>query len=160
MSEWTDSETRELVGLWPSHSAAQIAAYLHKPRSAISSKVHRLREEGVPLAAVKHFAVRPVRVPGRARMIGNVPTCRNSRSVAGNPAPADEKHNKNDTAGDHTAGNPAPPAKQPCTLLELEAGRCHWPLDLGHQVATLFCGGDAEPGRRYCPHHRRMAARS
>jgi GcrA cell cycle regulator len=56
---------------------------------------------------------------------------------------------------------PAPPADslamQPCSLLELEAGRCHWPLGDVHQVAVLFCGGAAAPGRRYCQDHCRIA---
>ena len=46
---------------------------------------------------------------------------------------------------------------QPCALVELEAGRCHWPLGEVRQVATMFCGGVAEPGPRYCQHHQRMA---
>jgi GcrA cell cycle regulator len=46
---------------------------------------------------------------------------------------------------------------RPCSLLELDDSRCHWPLGDAEAVATMFCGGDAVPGRRYCPHHLRRA---
>ena len=49
------------------------------------------------------------------------------------------------------------PDMRPCALIELDDGRCHWPLGDVHQVATLFCGGATVPGHRYCPHHLRMA---
>ncbi len=53
----------------------------------------------------------------------------------------------------------APPLEmQPCTLVELEAGQCHWPLGEMQQVAVMFCGGAAVPGRRYCAHHLRRAS--
>jgi hypothetical protein len=47
--------------------------------------------------------------------------------------------------------------QQPCALLELDDGRCHWPLGDVHQVATLFCGGATVPRRCYCAHHLRRA---
>ena len=46
---------------------------------------------------------------------------------------------------------------RPCSLLELDDSRCRWPLGEAEAVATMFCGGDAVPGRRYCPHHLRRA---
>jgi hypothetical protein len=48
-------------------------------------------------------------------------------------------------------------ARQPCSILELDQTRCHWPLGEAHDAATLFCGGAPTPGRSYCPHHLRMA---
>jgi hypothetical protein len=42
-------------------------------------------------------------------------------------------------------------------LVELDDGRCRWPLGDLHRVATLFCGGNAVPGFSYCQHHLRMA---
>ena len=38
MSRWTDQELRELVTLWPTNSASQIAKQLHRRRSAICRK--------------------------------------------------------------------------------------------------------------------------
>ena len=46
---------------------------------------------------------------------------------------------------------------RPCALIALDETRCRWPLDLGNQVAVMFCGAAAAPGRRYCQHHGRMA---
>jgi GcrA cell cycle regulator len=43
-----------------------------------------------------------------------------------------------------------------CSILELDATRCHWPLGKLHEVAVQFCGGNAAPGRRYCLHHLRI----
>jgi hypothetical protein len=47
MSRWTDEELRELVTLWPTNSASQIAKRLRRQRSAIRSKAERLRQEGL-----------------------------------------------------------------------------------------------------------------
>ena len=57
MSRWTDEELRELVTLWPTNSASQIAKRLHRLRSAIRSKAERLRQEGL-LAAQSSPAFR------------------------------------------------------------------------------------------------------
>ena len=53
---WTDEETRELVALWPTNSAKQIAIRIQRPRSAICSKAKQLRNKGVlPHSDAKHF---------------------------------------------------------------------------------------------------------
>jgi hypothetical protein len=63
---WTDDELRELVALWPTNSAKQIARHLHRPRSAICGKAKRLRAEGVlPDGVHKHFDVVPVKARPR-----------------------------------------------------------------------------------------------
>ena len=43
MSRWTDEELRELVTLWPTNSASEIAKRLHRLRSAVRGKAVRLR---------------------------------------------------------------------------------------------------------------------
>ena len=48
MSRWTDEELRELVTLWPTNSASQIAKQLSRRRSAICRKAERLWQEGLP----------------------------------------------------------------------------------------------------------------
>src|SRR5205085_5717915 len=66
---WSDAETRELVTLWPTASAAQIAKRLHRPIGAITGKASRLRRDGVlPAGGEKHFAVSP--------MVGSVASAR------------------------------------------------------------------------------------
>ena len=68
MSRWTDEELRELVTLWPTHSASQIAKRLHRLRSAIRGKAVRLRQEGLlPPNLPKHFDVNRQSGCGRSR---------------------------------------------------------------------------------------------
>jgi GcrA cell cycle regulator len=139
---WTDEEIRELISLWPTHSAAQLAMRLHRPKSAITGKVKRLRQEGVlPLEGIKHYDVARVRARPR-------PT-RGSTASSG--------------ASSFTFGaaNPANALTMmdmaPCSILELDDSRCHWPLGEVHKVAALFCGGVAETDCPYCTHHLQMA---
>jgi GcrA cell cycle regulator len=47
MTRWTDDELRELVTLWPTNSASQIAKRLHRRRSAICRKAERLCQKGL-----------------------------------------------------------------------------------------------------------------
>jgi hypothetical protein len=56
MTDWTNSETDTLVAMWSPASAAQIAARLHRPRSAVSAKAARLIRDGVlPPGVAKHY---------------------------------------------------------------------------------------------------------
>jgi GcrA cell cycle regulator len=123
---WTDDELRELVALWPTNSAKQIARRLHRPRSAICGKAKRLRAEGVlPDGVHKHFDVVPVKARPRP-----------ARSTAKKPAPV-----LKDTAPHLEI--------QPCRLLELDNTRCRWPL--GEVPGpVLFCGGPTGRGCPYC----------
>jgi hypothetical protein len=135
MSTWTDEEIHELVSLWPTHSAMQIAKRLHRPRSAICGKARRLHANGVlpDTGGVKHFEIKPR--TAQARRARAKPLIMPPPP----PPPADDSL-----------------AMRPCSILELDATRCHWPLGEVHEVATLFCGGAGAPGRRYCSYHLRM----
>jgi hypothetical protein len=75
MSLWTDTETRELINLWPTASAAQIARRLHRPRYAVTAKATRLIRDGALRDVAKHFKVNPW--PNRARPVHR--TIRQSR---------------------------------------------------------------------------------
>ena len=46
---------------------------------------------------------------------------------------------------------------RPCSILELDQTRCHWPLGKLNTIATEFCGGIPARGHSYCPHHLRMS---
>ena len=60
MSRWTDEELRELVTLWPTNSASQIAKQLHRRRSAICRKAEQLCQEGLlPHNPAQDFDVYP-----------------------------------------------------------------------------------------------------
>jgi hypothetical protein len=135
MSTWTDEETRQLVILWSTSSAAQVARYLQRSRAAVCRKAQRLRLDGVALPrgdVAKHFEVpprkpRPPRARPKPRMILPPPPP---------PLPVDDSL-----------------AMQPCSLLELDHTRCHWPLGPVNETTTLFCGGATVPGRSYCRFH-------
>jgi hypothetical protein len=135
MIPWTTEETFLLIGLWPIASAAQISRWLNRSRSSICGKAMRLRHDDLlPAGVDKHFEVKPGRAKTTVTSI-----------MPQKPAPP----------LDGTV--PLPDMQQPCALLELDDGRCHWPLGDVHQVATLFCGGATVPGRCYCAHHLRRA---
>ena len=125
---WTDEETLELITLWPTSSASQIAKQLQRPRGAVAGKVKRLREEGVlPAEEIKHYAAVPVQAQPKR-----------SPPVTARPAHALD-------------------GTEPCSILELDDSRCHWPLGGMHEVAVLFCGGVAVADCPYCAHHLRTA---
>jgi hypothetical protein len=64
MSRWTDEEIRELVTLWPTNSASEIAKRLHRLRSAVRGKAVRLRQEGLlPPNLPKYFDFNPPKRP-------------------------------------------------------------------------------------------------
>jgi hypothetical protein len=75
MSRWTDEELRELVTLWPTNSASEIAKRLHRLRSAVRGKAVRLRQEGLlPPNLPKHFDVNPANRPGpKPKIIAEAP---------------------------------------------------------------------------------------
>jgi GcrA cell cycle regulator len=128
MSRWTDEELRELVTLWPTSTAAQIAYRLRRPRTAVCGKVQRLLREGLLEGKnAKHPDPQKRRTRVRTRIM-LLPTQVDDRL-----------------------------AMQPCSILELDATRCHWPLGEVDAVATEFCGDPPAPGHRYCPRHLRMA---
>jgi GcrA cell cycle regulator len=132
---WTDEEIRELISLWPTNSATQIASRLRRPAAAITGKVKRLRDEGVlPAEVIKHYDVAPAKLKRASAASSDL------RHRGANPA------NAFSTRGE-----------APCSILDLDDNRCHWPLGAVHEVAALFCGGTTEPGRRYCTHHLRLA---
>lgn len=49
------------------------------------------------------------------------------------------------------------PVGQRCTLLELGAGKCRWPVGEPHSAEFFFCGGDAPEGQSYCRYHHDAA---
>jgi GcrA cell cycle regulator len=138
MTDWSDAEVRELVTLWPKASAAQIARCLHRPRAAICGKIGRLRQDGLlPYGAEKHLEVKPqpdrhVRLPRATAE----PTIRPQKPLQPNLVSVQMR---------------------PCSILELDDSRCHWPLGDVYEIATAFCGGLAVRGCPYCPHHSQMA---
>ena len=90
MSRWTDEELREVVTLWPTHSASEIAKRLHRLRSAIRGKAVRLRQEGLlPPNRPKHFDVNAPKRPRRAetKIMAEAPPPSVDDSLAIQPCP-------------------------------------------------------------------------
>ena len=89
MSRWTDEEPRELVTLWPTNSASEIAKRLHRLRSAVRGKAARLRQEGLlPPNLPKHFGVNPPKRPRpKPRIMAEAPPPSVDDSLAIQPCP-------------------------------------------------------------------------
>jgi hypothetical protein len=104
---------------------------MHITRSAVSSKIKRLRDEGRALEHERQpRVVRKVR-PKPARLF-KLKTLPRDVAIADATIPS--------------------PAMQPCNLFELDDTRCRWPLEAG-----MFCGGAVEGRTSYCAWHHRAA---
>jgi GcrA cell cycle regulator len=144
---WDDQKIHELVRLWLTTSIGQLARRLRKSRSAISGKVGRLIEQGrIERGVRKHYEVPPVRTtpPRRARQLGTIPQLKSAPAKPPPPPPSIVS---------------TVLSMKPCQLIDLDRSRCCWPLGELRAVAVQFCGGVTAPGKRYCAHHVRMAAR-
>ena len=149
---WTDDAVARLKVLWADGlSASRIARELGAmSRNAVLGKVHRL-DLAARMARQRSDIPRRRKAwpPGPA--LGSFP-----RTVPRSNAAAAYA-----LAADAPAPQPAPiddiPAGQRCTLLDLTATTCRWPVgDPGHRD-FFFCGGKSLRGLPYCADH---AARS
>jgi hypothetical protein len=48
-------------------------------------------------------------------------------------------------------------AERPRSIFELDHTRCRFPIGASGIDGVRFCGGEAVPGRSYCPHHHKFA---
>ncbi len=157
---WTPERVEQLrtciaTGL----SCSEIAAEIGVTRNAVIGKIHRL---GL--------------APGRA-ISGSVsgtmsgPACEHAPRARRSP-PSSQRQllrlifaDRASPDGATNAGltNVAAAASvestQPCSLLELAACKCRWPVSNGSATAFAFCGNDAVGGLPYCAGHARMAYR-
>jgi len=124
-------------------TCSQIAAEIGVTRNAVIGKIHRLglspsRSPGAPPRSFAPRERRPrLATPRRLlRLVG-------AESSGG------------DTA---LAFAPVESANR-CSLLEIAADACHWPLGDPHAADFAFCGNTAVPGLSYCVGHARMAYR-
>jgi GcrA cell cycle regulator len=150
---WTPDRVEQLrsfvvTGL----TCSQIAAQIGVSRNAVIGKIHRLglspaRPPGGAARSCPPRARHPraPRAPGQRRLL---------RLMWSDGAPAN-----------NTEAAPAPvDSAQPCSLLDLERGKCRWPLGeptgaAGPPGDFIFCGNAAADGFSYCPGHARMAYR-
>jgi GcrA cell cycle regulator len=141
---WTAERVQQLqkcvtAGL----TCSQIAAEIGVTRNAVIGKISRLglspgRRRG-PIPGRMRAARSPARPSRMARIL---------RAVVVEPAAA-------------FATTEAPPVENArrCSLLDLAAGGCRWPLGDPGKADFGFCGNDAIAGFSYCPGHMRMAYR-
>jgi len=147
---WSALDTATLIEMWQTHSASQIAKALERTRSSVCGKAGRLRAQGVQLApnSGKFYAVPPHNIKKPE------PTKRKRKPAAKAPA----RGLPNAVPG---LSRPLPQSDQlaldPCTIDELNAFRCHWPLGPIDEVTRLYCGGKAYLPTPYCLHHVKRA---
>ena len=148
METWTPERVEQLRNhVVNGLTCSQIAAQIGVSRNAVIGKIHRL-------------GLSPGRPPG-----GSARSC---PPRARHPRAAGQRQllRLMWSEGERLAEVAAPPSiesAQPCSLFDLEHGKCRWPLggpggDNG-AVAFMFCGNSAVDGFPYCPGHARMAYR-
>jgi GcrA cell cycle regulator len=129
-------------------TCSQIAAQIGVTRNAVIGKIHRL-------------GLSPGRPPGAAR-----PCSPRARR----PRPAGQRQllrlmwSDGAPVADAAAALAAVASAQPCSLLDLDRGKCRWPLNGpacdGGAGDFIFCGNAAIDGFSYCAGHARMAYRA
>ena len=131
-------------------TCSQIAAEIGVTRNAVIGKIHRLglgpgRPAAAPGLACPPRLRRP-RLPSQRQML---------RLISAD-APLERD--------DHTSQSGLVESAQSCSFLDLEQGKCRWPVSeraTGDKTADfIFCGNDVVAGFSYCAGHARMAYRS
>jgi GcrA cell cycle regulator len=143
VATWTTERIEQLrncvvTGL----TCSQIAAEIGVTRNAVIGKMHRLGlAPGRPPGGSPHGCAPRARNNPRRRLL----------RLIGAEAPS--------IVTDQATALMPIESTQPCSLLEIEHDKCHWPLGDPHDAAFAFCGNDAVTGFSYCVGHARMAYR-
>jgi GcrA cell cycle regulator len=126
-------------------TCSQIATQIGVTRNAVIGKIHRLGlSSGRPPGGAARTCPPRVRRPRQAGQRQLL------RLMWSNGAPA---------AVAETIIAAVESAK-PCSLLDLEHGKCRWPLAEPVGNDFVFCGNAAVDGFSYCVGHARMAYRA
>jgi GcrA cell cycle regulator len=142
---WTNERIDQLKSfVGAGLTCSQIAAEIGVTRNAVIGKIHRLglgpgRAAAAPGRACPPRAPRPrLRTQGQLlRLMGLSPTL----------------------AGGIGAPIIAVESERPCSLIELAAHTCRWPLSEPGAPDFAFCGNEQLNGFSYCAGHARMAYR-
>jgi GcrA cell cycle regulator len=131
-------------------TCSQIAAQIGVTRNAVIGKIHRLGlSPGRPPGATHTCRPRPARQQQRAASQRRV-----LRLMWSEGAPV----------ADSAIAPVAIDSAQPCSLLDLDRGKCRWPLNGPARDDGagdfVFCGNTAVDGFSYCAGHARMAYRA
>jgi GcrA cell cycle regulator len=130
-------------------TCSQIAAQIGVTRNAVIGKIHRL-------------GLSPGRPPGASER-SCPPRVRQPRAVASQRRLLRLMWSEGAPVADAAASPAAVDSAQPCSLLDLDRGKCRWPIngtacDRG-AGDFVFCGNAAVDGFSYCAGHARMAYR-
>jgi len=143
-SPWTPERIEQLRnGVSAGLTCSQIAAEIGVTRNAVIGKIHRLGlSPGRPAAPARSS-------PPRVRSPRHSPQHQFLRLMFAQ-AP-------------NLAGSEAEPAAvesmRRCSLLDLAAGQCRWPVGDPCAADFAYCGNQAVAGFSYCAGHARMAYR-
>jgi GcrA cell cycle regulator len=124
-------------------TCSQIAAEIGVTRNAVIGKIHRLGlSPGRPAAVPARLCPprRPPRLPSQRRLL----RLQAKTSLTDPPAAQNQLVN----------------SAQRCSLLQLAAGKCRWPISDPGASDFAFCGNEAIAGFSYCAGHARMAYRA
>jgi len=142
---WTKERVELLTGyLQAGYTCMQIARQIGVTRNAVIGKLNRLGLSRPARPTARTEAAENPRVPRpRAitqRQILRAVHAETPRVVAAVPAPTVVSIER-------------------CTLLELDRGKCRWPVSEPDAKDFLFCGNAVVAGLSYCSGHARMAYR-
>lgn len=149
MDTWTPERVEQLRNhVVNGLTCSQIAAQIGVTRNAVIGKIHRL-------------GLSPGRPPG-----GSVRSCppraRHPR-VGGQRRLLRLMYSEGERVAEAPVGPVAVESAQPCSLFDLEHGKCRWPVSVpgADDGASdfMFCGNGAIEGFPYCSGHARMAYR-
>jgi GcrA cell cycle regulator len=143
---WTPERVEQLrtciaTGL----SCSEIAAEIGVTRNAVIGKIHRL-------------GLAPGR-PASGSEREHAPRTRRSRLLRLIFADRASPDRAADADLTNVAATAAVESTRPCSLLELAACKCRWPVSNANATAFVFCGNEAVGGLAYCAGHARMAYR-
>lgn len=151
--EWTDDSITQLRALWAEGlSTAEIGRRMMISKNAVVGKAHRLSLAARP-SPIRREAPAAVQAPMPPRRLTG-PTL---PPLSAPPAPA--------AAPAATVVRVRPPAPAPvvapvrtqAAARPVRAAACCWPIGEPGTPSFHFCGGDAAPGKPYCPEHAQIA---
>ena len=144
IATWTPERIEQLRScIGSGMTCSQIAAAIGVSRNAVIGKIHRLGlSSGRPAGASAR-----ANCPPRARH-SRGPTQRRLLRLAYAQAAIDE-----------TLPDISVISAHPCSLVDIAARQCRWPIGDPASTNVLFCGNDAINGFTYCVGHARMAYR-
>jgi GcrA cell cycle regulator len=156
---WTPERVEQLrTHIATGLTCSEIAAEIGVSRNAVIGKIHRLGlAPGRPTSGSGSGLVTGSERehPSRARRSPPSPQRQFLRLIFADRASPGSATNADQT---RVAATASVESTRPCSLLELAACNCRWPVSNG-AGAFAFCGNDSVRGFPYCAGHARMAYR-